>query len=205
MKKRSSIVLLLPLVLLLAGCTGTMHSLQPTKATYVENGWKSFDEVRKAVQEDLVKGKTTFDDLQNTRFNPETVPNTIYLSNIDIRTLFMASGEGHGGSLEAVPPHIKNCLAEADGTQCHGIQFGQDNALSIGKGSLVKRFVGIENNNQITGWFYRLILIFQGNIFIDDRLSGQPNKNYHENARDVTALGQKAIGVGIGTGLKFIP
>lgn len=159
------------LLFLVAGCA----SLLPTSKTTVKSPWQDFDSA-KADYEKITPGKTTIEELNNTGFDPHTVPNIRILNATDTINIFM---QNPSMRIENLDPGVQKC-AEAK-TRCTSYRI--EPSIIDGKriGNVLLDLLTFKRHTVSTGWEFRGLIILVDNVVVyKDPAGGRPSISTEE-------------------------
>ncbi len=153
------------------GCS----SLLPTSKTTIKSPWEDFDGA-KADYEKIIPGKTTIEELNNTGFNPHTVPNIRILNATDTINIFM---QNPSMRIENLDPGVQKC-SEAK-TRCTGYRIEPSVRNSKRIGSFWLDLLTFKRHTISTGWEFRGLIVLVDDIVVyKDPAGGRPSVNTEE-------------------------
>ncbi len=150
-------------------------SLLPTSKTTIKSPWEDFDGA-KADYEKIIPGKTTIEELNNTGFNPHTVPNIRILNATDTINIFM---QNPSMRIENLDPGVQHCLEVK--ARCTSYRIEPSILDSKRVGNFWLDLLTFKRHTVVTGWEFRGLIIIVDNVVVyKDPIGGRPTVHTEE-------------------------
>jgi len=171
MKTCGRLVILISSLFLVAGCA----SLLPSGKAMVNSPWQDFDSA-KADYEKIVPGKTTIEELNNTGFNPHTVPNIRILNATDTINIFM---QNPSMRIENLDPGVQKCSEMK--ASCMSYRIEPSIVHSKRVGNVILDLLTFKRHTVSNGWELRGLIVIVDNVVVyKDPAGGRPSINTEE-------------------------
>lgn len=171
MKTCCKLVIMISSLLLFAGCA----SLLPSGKAVVNSPWQNFDSA-KADYEKIVPGKTTIEELNNTGFNPHTMPNIRILNATDTINVFM---QNPSMRIENLDPGVQKCSEMK--ASCMSYRIEPSIVHSKRVGNVLLDLLTFKRHTVSKGWELRGLIIIVDNVVVyKDPAGGRPSINTEE-------------------------
>ncbi|OGT00320.1 MAG: hypothetical protein A3K04_07000, partial [Gallionellales bacterium RBG_16_56_9] len=145
-----------------AGCS----ALLPKQETIVEGPWQSFQEAQQTFDK-IIPYKTTVQELQQLKLDPDSNPNVIILNYSDILRRFVPNTAIDGFELEK---GVHDCiLANA---ACKGYELEYKSITRKRYGNFWADFMNFRRKTNIVGWRFNGVILIKGNMVVYKLTSG---------------------------------
>ncbi len=153
------------IVLLLTGCGTLLPSVKEITKTYE---WETFDEAKTAFEK-IIPYETTSDDLKKIGFDPNSTPNLVILSHLDIVRRFMLNPSIKKEDLDA---GIQSCIDAK--TNCRAYEIKLKNVTSRRYGSVLLDLFNFKRRTNETGWQFEALIVMVNGTVVHKLWGGKP-------------------------------
>lgn len=165
------------MIFMLAGCS----SLLPRQETLIEGPWKSYQEAQQNFDQ-IIPYKTTLQDLQSLKLNPETNPNITILNYTDVLRRFVPATAINGFELDS---GIRDCIIAK--TACKGYEIDNKSVMRKRYGNFWADITNFRRKTRTDGWRFNGVILIKDNVVVYKLSGGQPV--IHEYEEDNNPLG----------------
>lgn len=166
---------LLAALLVLAG-TGCSSMLP--RSSNVTSSYRSFDELRVAVQS-LEPMKSDQQTLVRLGIDPAKLPNTAILSYADLLRRFAPAAVAVNGELDG---GIVACLAARDA--CRGWELNVGSIARVRTGNFWADFFNFRRHSVTSGWRFNALILMADGVVVYRSWGGQPMVNEVDDRRN---------------------
>lgn len=149
----------------MAGCS----SLLPRGKTENTTRWDSFAAMM-ADYERVVPYDTSVEDLKQLGFHPDSNPNVVILSNVEITERFLNSSVLRR---EDIAPGLLECVDA--GERCRGYELAQEQISNRRLGNFWLDFLNFRREVETKGWRFKAVIVSRNGTVTYKVWSGQPN------------------------------
>lgn len=146
--------------------SGCASMVLPSEKEQQKSKWNSFEDV-KISYTSVEPHSSTFEDLRNAGFDPQTMPNITTLSYLDAINRFSAMLKK-----EDLPPGIQACIAAQDGCKAYLAQISSISRDRVG--NVAADLFGFRQQTKVTGWRFEAMFLLVDDIVVYKLWSGTP-------------------------------